>query len=340
MSNDELSSLKTQSSPIPENTAGLKVALKNLLPMLKTAQEELAKLPLRPIVDVLTMETIMVRFATAEELQRIVMRNFKGRVVVDTLPVRLGAEPAVVGKVSILTNDGYVTLPGSVASQRFGVGAVEMGAKQVLSAETKSIRRTLRELGLRAEYEEYDDTDKRQKEEKSKPARKTKETPVESVKDIDDIMLDDIPSMPDDEIKVEASESEKEADNTADKKVARREKSSTRTNKKRSPAKARATKSEPPKKQASSKVEITVPDKERELTIQHEHKDWLDIESIRYQNDLLEALNKVRKDLDVTVELMAKGVFGKNHKACKRLSSYTTVEMEILYQFYVIQEGK
>lgn len=356
---DNQEKVRVNTSPIPSaNASGLKSVFRSLKPMIEEAKVKLSQLPLRPIIDTFTYDEVMVRFATAEELQRIVMRCFKGRIIVDTLPARMHGEPAVIGQIKVLTPSGYISLPGAAASQDFGMGAVDVGAKQLLSAETKAIRRTLRELGLRAEYEEYDDHDNRQnsdsKNTKSPASVKAKRVEVDDIDDIDvgtetkaasvvDVDADDdIPSMPDDAFD---SKAENEKSDEKGKPAAKRGAKQNRNTGKSSAAKGKATTKKastkaPTKEKNNEPLDIKVPAKERNVSVEREHESWPNINSLRYQNDLLNGLNKARDEFGLTVESMAKSFFGKDHEAHRRLGSYTTVEMEKMYQFYVIQKAK
>tara|TARA_Y100000310_G_scaffold83684_1_gene80333 strand:- start:436 stop:1584 length:1149 start_codon:yes stop_codon:yes gene_type:complete len=382
MSHDEFK--KVNSSPAPEaKKPNLRAAFRNLEPMLAKAKKMLSELPLRPITDKYTLEQVMVRFATSEELQRIVMRCFKGRIIVDTLPVRAGMTPAVVGKVKILTPEGYITLPGSVGSHEFGLGSVDVGSKQMLSAESKSIRRTLRELGLRAEYEEYDDFDNRQNSSSDASSKLTKDDIDDNIEvddievddievddievndiEVDDIELDDsvtknvddqkegsIPSVPDDAFdldeQVENDSGNSKTKSAKAKTVATKQKTATASRSKSSGRKttakgAKINASSAKKKADAEKkaIELSIPKKERTVKVDREHKQWPDVNSLRYSHELLDALNAVREDLALTVEVMAKSFFGEDHSASRRLSSYTTVELEKMFQFYIIQKAK
>ncbi|MAF44106.1 MAG: hypothetical protein CMI54_08130 [Parcubacteria group bacterium] len=376
MSHDEFK--RVNSSPAPEaKKPNLRLAFRELEPMLAKAKTMLSELPLRPITDKYTLEQVMVRFATSEELQRIVMRCFKGRIVVDTLPVRAGMTPAVVGKVKILTSEGYITLPGSVGSHEFGLGAVDVGSKQMLSAESKSIRRTLRELGLRAEYEEYDDFDNRQNSSSDVSPKQAKDEvddiEVDDIEvddiEVDDIEVDDIevddsitesvddkkedelPSVPDDAFDLD-EQTENDSGNSKTKSVkaktvATKPKTTTASRSKSGGRKtaakgAKANASNSKKKADAEKkaIELSIPKKERTVKVEREHKKWPDVNSLRYSHELLDALNSVREDLQLTVEVMAKSFFGEGHSASRRLSSYTTVELEKMFQFYIIQKAK
>lgn len=316
---------KIRSMPAIGEAKGLKQALLELAPMLKKAQSALNKLPLRPVIDVLTSDEIMVRFATAEELQRIIMKSFLGRVVVNTLPIKLGLDPAVTAQIAILTSEGYVVLPGSFASQKVGEGAIELGNKQLLSAETRAIRRSLRELGLRAEYEEYDVVQKKDEIDNSEEDESDKANEISDIEflgDFEDMDEEsDIPSIPKDKIK-SANEGKSEKKSGKNTKV--KEKAAVNSK----------------KAQAAKKKPHVIPKNPLSLMVDREHENWPSIKSIRYQNDLLDVLGKIRTKSGMTVDVMVRRVFGKNHDASKRLATYTTNELEVLYQFYAIQQEK
>ena len=321
-----------------DKAIALRHAIVDLEPMLKKAQAELLQLPLRPIIDTKTMCKIFVRFATAQELQRILMRHTLGRVIVDVLPVATGTEAVVSARLLIATREGYVQLPTvNFASQGIGLGSTDFGHKQVLAAESRAIRRILREIGLRAEYEDDASEKEVMDSERTRHDDATKELDESEVfesevsadsglnllssQNLDD---EDIPTLP-----VNAKNEQAQIDLPLS-----------------ASGKAKGRGALPKKAEPKAKGQVTapsplvIPKKELSLSVNFEHKQWPDRRGTDYTHKLLLGLNNVRKEKGYTVEDVAKSVFGENHVAQKRMTSYMTTELEKMYQFHVIQGGK
>lgn len=316
-----------------DKAIALRQAIVNLEPMLKKAQAELLQLPLRPIIDTKTMCKIFVRFATAQELQRILMRHTLGRVIVDVLPVATGSEAVVSARLLIATKEGYVQLPTvNFASQGIGFGSTDFGNKQVLAAESRAIRRILREIGLRAEYEDDASEKEVMDSERARHDDAVKEQDESEVLDGSDLSLlssqnlddEDIPTLPVDE-KNEQAQVELPLSSPDKAKVKA----------------AKFKRAEPKAKgQVPTRPPLSIPKKELSLSVNFEHKKWPDRRGTDYTHNLLLGLNNVRKEKGYTVEDVAKSVFGETHVAQKRMTSYMTTELEKMYQFHVIQGGK
>lgn len=320
-------------------------AMKELGPMLKEARILLTQLPLREIIDPFSAETVLQRFATAEELQRIVMECTLGRIIVNTLPIRTGSHAAAIAQLAILTEDGYVVLPGRHASQQQGEGSKELGFRQLLSAETRAIRRTLRDLGLRAEYEEYDADDSRNiaaadEESKpvthavvSKPATKDFNEP-----DFSSDQDSDLPGSPEGAFALSASPANDKPVTEKTKPRTSRARADKKVAKDSAPAVSMAPESSH-KRQSKPHVILSIPKESRGVVADLSHAEWPSRNNIRYQNNLLTTLNEVRTRYEWTVESMTRHVFGEDHQAFKRLASYTTKDLEALYQYFVIQKS-
>lgn len=333
---------------VPNNTApspALAKAMKALGPMLREARILLAQLPLREIVDPFSAETVLQRFATAEELQRIVMECTLGRIIVNTLPIRTGSHAAAIAQLAILTEDGYVVLPGRHASQQQGEGSKELGFRQLLSAETRAIRRTLRDLGLRAEYEEYDADDSRNLSVvENEPAAAVKSAPLKSAtKDFNEPDFSDqesdIPGSPDGTFALSMSTATEPVDAAKNKPRANRQRVDKNAAQGASTAAEVATHETPHKRPSKPHVVLSVPKEPVHVIADLSHAEWPSRNNMRYQNDLLTTLNDIRTRHDWTVEAMTRHVFGEAHQAFKRLASYTTKDLEMLYQYFVIQKS-
>jgi TusA-related sulfurtransferase len=134
-----------------QNAKMLQKAFSEIKPLIREAQKLLDKIPLRDIVvDEYTGEKVKCRFATGNELQQILMRVFKGRVIIQTYPLETDRTPTVVSHIGILTEQGYVMLQGSIASEKYDNDFL---GRSLLSAESRAIRRALRKIGLRAEFD-------------------------------------------------------------------------------------------------------------------------------------------------------------------------------------------
>ncbi len=325
---------------MPKDVKGLRKALKDIAPLIKKAQESLSSLPLRDVPHKITGEPIKCRFATSEELQRIIMKTCRGRIVVNTVPVQLGNDPAVMAQIAILTEEGYVVLPSATASQRVEQSFIE---KPLLSAESRAIRRALRELGLRAEYETYDPEDDEARYKASQNSAKDidldqvepKAEVVTDFNDPTDIKSDKDSSLDDEDIPQKPSDKKTDpANNKAEKKpVAESEKKT----KSRAKTSSKA-KSSPRGKTTKS---VVLPKKPLSLTPDFEHKKWPSKQDLMYHNIILEALSKEKTKLKMTMDTFVQQVFGtEKPPEYKRLTTFSNQELEMMYQFYIIQQGK
>jgi hypothetical protein len=292
-------------------------AMKKLGPFIKEAKKRILAIPLRNISDPHTGEDNWVRFATSEELQRIVMETCEGMISVTTLPQMFGMEPVVRAFVFITTSEGLYQLPGCTASQSLSTINT---AKAILSAESRAIRRALKELGLRAEYEIYDgedgslqsSIDKSQEVELSASEKTSGDVKVSSVKK-----------------KLPVSDAAtKKSDNK--KPVSKVEKQILL---------------ETPEKTVVEKSS-EVPTKKLAIEINRDTDGWPDKRATSYLSKLLIGLEHVRKNdyTGMNVEKFVKRVLGSdafsksNGKRRVMMTSLVTEELETLYQHYVIEQ--
>jgi len=351
---DQQNHEKIQAVPSNFNAKGLAEAIQSLAPMIEEAKKRLAKLPLKDVIEPVSGVTMQCRIATAEDLQRIIMLSTKGRIIVNTVPVRLGKDPAVSATINILTKDGYVTMPGASAAEN---AAIAVGEKPVLSAESRAIRRALRELGLRTEYEVYDNEESRMqaavaqddireesleqepaeqvekkpaaKAEKGKRAVTKKSPPVEQELEDDD----DIPDVPAD------GDSEKEA---STKEAPVKAEVKTQPEKIEKP-KAKSAAAKKPATKRAKKVkdsDINIPDKALSIKPDLNHPDWPDKKSMVYSTKLVKRLVLARQESGLIVDTFIRQVLGKEQPGNLTLRSCPSDEMEMMYQFYVIQGGE
>lgn len=312
-----------------EQALALRKSLAEIGPMLLKAQEELLRLPLRPILDPKTMLPVFVRFATAQELQRILMRHTLGRVIVDVLPVSTGTDSVVSARLSVATNEGYVQMPTiNFASQTSGLGGRDLGHKQLLSAESRSIRRVLREIGLRAEYE-----DDASEQETMEAERSKHDDAIQKQNNADEPAMDDADDSADN---AKLSEQDLDDEDIPSMNSSKHGQVELPLAPAKSPRQKRPQKASKVAAIATAKA----PKKELELELNYEHKAWPDRRGTDYTHNLLQGLNEIRKSKGYTVEDLAKLVFGEGHVAQKRLTSYMTKELQKMYQFHVIQGGK
>jgi hypothetical protein len=324
--------------PVPGRAKGLKKALADLKPMLEKAKDMLKRLPLRDMIDPFTGISQPCRIATSEDLQRILMLTCGGRVIVNTVPVSIGNNPSVSAQICILTDEGYVSLPGSTATEATGSSITD---KAVLSAESRSIRRAIRELGLRAEYEDYDPEDSRQQSEIGKQERNKaipKETPKAAPVVKSKVALDspDIYEAIDDEDsnipEGPASFAVKDTKNTV----------ATVVKAKKAPVRRKTTASSTKGKLSTApKLDIIIPDEEMDIKVDFKHENWPNNRAVTYVSILLDKLGEARKISGLKMDDFIKQVIGKKGRPDNmKLRSCANVELEALYQFYIIQDGK
>lgn len=135
----------------PTTSRAVMSALASIRPMIEQARQRVNAIPTIEMLNSFTGKNEIVRIATAEMLQRIVMDTFKLRLIVDTHLVDSGSTITVMATIYILTEDGYQPLRSAHASETRGAG----NFSPVLSAESRAIRLALRGIGLRAEGEVF-----------------------------------------------------------------------------------------------------------------------------------------------------------------------------------------
>jgi hypothetical protein len=319
MLEDNLNNFVIRTTPSMEKKDGLQDAMRAIGALMPQAKARLARLPIREVTDRLTGLPIQCRFATSEELQRIVMEVFKGLVVINTIPVFFGVSPAITAQVCVLTKSGYVVLPGATASQGITVGI----GKALLSAESRSIRRAIRDLGLRAEYEVFDpDEDNRLNLRVAVAKPEPSDSALSITPDVDDADSD-IPS--------ERGHASNDDALTLDATKKPKPKSKTKQRQKASKSGA--------DKPAIDK-QVSIPKNQLKLKVDHDHKMWPNIRATTYLNELFTSIEKARKASGLNVDVFIRQVLGsKNVQSGAVLRSCITTELELLFQFYVIQNG-
>jgi hypothetical protein len=313
--------------------------------MLEKAKDMLKRLPLRDVTDPFTGIIQPCRIATSEDLQRILMLTCGGRVIVNTVPFSIGNNPSVSAQICILTDEGYISLPGSTATETTGSSITD---KAVLSAESRSIRRAIRELGLRAEYEDYDPEDSRQQSEIGKQERNRAipaEPPVVKTKagvaltspaifeDFDD-EDSNIPESP-------ASFGVKDP-KALKKDVATVATVATVAKAKKAPVRRKTTASNTKSKLSPAlKLDVIIPDEEMDIKADFKHENWPNNRAVTYVSILLDKLGEARKNSGLKMDDFIKQVIGKKGRPDNmKLRSCANVELESLYQFYIIQDAK
>lgn len=303
--NDANQDAKTLLKIQPSELSGEHItkAIKALASPIKAAKEKLKNIPLKEIVDPLGGEVKWARFATAEELQKILNETCFGKVAVDTMPAMMGTEPSVVAYVLITTEKGIVRLPGSFASQKIDVVS---GDKSILWAETRAIRRALRALGLRAETDFLDGEEMRLQEE----ADKAKENDADSS-----------PEAPEKTVQEKVSDSPEP-----------KEKSKTS----KAPGKRPGKKSG----KTSGKSALEIPKEPLDVKVARDAPGFPNRKSSTYYNKLMDGLRKARAELGVSVEVFVRHVFGEKSFPDRKitLQSLTTEELEQLFQHYILDQ--
>jgi hypothetical protein len=327
---------KVRAVPIPGPAKGLKKALADLKPMLEKAKDMLKRLPLRDMIDPFTGVSQPCRIATSEDLQRILMLTCGGRVIVNTVPVSIGNNPSVSAHVCILTDAGYVSLPGSTATEATGSSITD---RAVLSAESRSIRRAIRELGLRAEYEDYDPEDSRQqsemgKQERNKALPKEPKKAVSTVKNKADVAL--VPTTIYEDIDDEDSNIPEAPASFVEKHPKKPVAIA-----KKAPVRRKPAVNTKGKLSQAPKLDVTIPDEEMKIKVDFKHEDWPNNRAVTYVSILLDKLSEARKSSGLKMDDFIKQVIGKKNRPDNmKLRSCANVELESLYQFYIIQGGK
>lgn len=324
---------------------GLISARKQMVPLLKKAQERLLDLPLREIIDPAQGISDLRRFATSEELQRIVMDVFKGLISVDTKLIREKSTPAVVARVLLMTDEGLVPLVSSTASQPM----TEMfGGRAVLVAESRAIRRALRELGLRAEFEIYDEDDRVMKSDAHVSTKQeVKATPIkDELKVVDDFEDDDVVDpvdVNDDQAMSGVSKVPKDLSKTAKENGSVRKAQAKPTE---VPPKSDGKKNEAKKESPPSKTQYEsdqLPEQTIDIEVDYSHADWPDRKKTNYPSVLSKGVDSARAELSLTMNEFVQAVLGTKRFANKKaitFRSLKTTDLELLYQFYVINKGE
>ncbi|MEG3765125.1 hypothetical protein [Alteromonas sp. 14N.309.X.WAT.G.H12] len=327
-----------------EQVKGLFEARKKMIPLLAKAQERLLDLPLREIIDPAQGVSDLRRFATSEELQRIVMDVFCGAIVVDTKLVREKAIPAVVARVLLMTTAGLVPLISSTASQCLN----EMfGGRAVLVAESRAIRRALRDLGLRAEFEIYDEEDRILKSDVNVVEAKSQVASKEGGQKEEECLVLDLQ---DDDVVDAEDEDALVAEKNAPKNITKRAKANV------SRRKSKTSVSRPQKAIKDDGDEVvtkksiaeisTLKDKKEtlplepiEVIVDYDHADWPNRRKTNYPSVLSKGVDSARHKLGLTMSEFVQAVLGtkrfENKKAIT-FRSLKTTDLETLYQFYLI----
>jgi hypothetical protein len=304
---------RISSQPSLKLNKAIGAAMKKIAPMIKEAQKKILSLPLKPIVDPHTGTSNLVRFATSEELQRIVMETCSGMISVTTLPIMLGNKAVVRAFVLITTTEGLYQLGGSSGAQDVNTLFTD---KAILSAESRALRRALRDqLNLRAEYEVYD-TDEQ-----------SRQSEIDNAPDFD------------------FSEPVKEEINSN---VAVTSKT---TPVKAAPPKKVVKKPRAKKVDVSEKNNIQLAEFSAEpikIEVDSSVAGWPDKRATSYLSKLLDGLESVRKGKcqGMSVEKFVKEVLGTsafgNARGNRRslMTSLVTDELEKLYQHYVIDKDE
>lgn len=136
----------------PSQSKNIAEALNKIRPLMLIAKQRVQAIPTEEMINSFSGETELVKIATAEMLQRIMIDVFGLKLIVDTQLIDQSDSPTVSATVFILTEDGYQPLRTSTASEQRGAG----NFSPVLSAESRAIRLVLRSIGLRAEGEIFD----------------------------------------------------------------------------------------------------------------------------------------------------------------------------------------
>lgn len=263
---------------------------------------------------------INVKFATAEELQTVIIQAFLGRLVVHTEAVTIDHRPKVEATALMMTSDGMIPMARSLA----GVQASDefiLGQKAFLTAETRAIRKVLNHLGLLPDDEGEDPV-----------MAKVKNTPRKKVED--DVHLE--PHRDPDIYDVEKAEGDSiEPEPEVETAPVKSNKRTKRAVPKKKPA-------------ASKQVEEAdssepIPEKALDIKIPQSDSDWPDVTSASYFDTLSKGVEKAYKERkakqsDYSLERFIRGVLGKDAQAnCKRLSlkRLRIPEFEKLYAYYV-----
>ncbi len=322
-----------------EQLSGLFSARKKMIPLIKEAQEKLLELPLREIIDPAQGISDFRRFATSEELQRIVMDVFKGDIIVDTKLIREKATPAVVARVIVMTEEGLVPLISSTASQPMN----EMfGGRAILVAESRAIRRALRELGLRAEFEIYDEDDRIMKSDAHNSNKEESiisqdnKSELETLSDFEDVdVLNE-----EDEMALKGEKNAPKNVSGASNKRANKAVSKSKNSKGTQNTKSSQS---PATEKVGDNKGSTLPLNEIEITVDYKHELWPDRKKTNYPSVLSKGVDKSRVSTGLSMSDFVQSVLGTERFAKKKaitFRSLKTLDLEKLYQYYVIENGE
>jgi hypothetical protein len=331
MSVPELNSInRTKAVPTISDQPGpeLITAMKELKPLLDKAKQSLSRIPLREVIDPKTGERQLLRIATAEELQRILMQSCLGRVVVDTVPTQIGTNPGVTAQICILTTKGYVKMPGASASERAGEF---FSGEPILSAESRAIRRALREIGLRAESEVFDSED----------ADIQSKIEMESKSIENQVTVDEGEVANDENNKAKNKRPDSQSEDAGIPDMPENFKSASKGAANRKSAvkpKATARKVTLKNEAVAGKEELIAPT-QGIVEPDYGHKEWPNRSLSSYCGKLHNSLSKKQKSMNVNMKPFITNVLGEA-EGSRTLRSCLTDELEKLYQFYIIQDSK
>lgn len=274
---------------------------------------------------------IDVKFATADELQAILMRVFKGRLVVHTEAVAVDARPQVEATAMVMTEDGMIPMARSLAGVQLSHEFI-MGQKAFLSAETRAIRKVLNHLGLLPEDEAEDPVLAKVKATPSK-ANAAPEY-LEPHKDPEQYDLGDVVAQDNENEKPEPKKARSSDDDkaSAEKKPAAEK-----------PKRERVRKPAGKKAHANTEEVVSIPDDPLNITIPKDDSAWPDITAVTYIDTLNKGVEKAFKDrkakqTDYSLEKFIRGVLGKDAQSSySRLSlkRLRVTELEKLYAYYI-----
>ena len=286
---------------------------------------------------------IDVKFATADELQSVLMQVFKGRLVVHTEAIAVDARPQVEATAMLMTSEGMLPVARSTAGVQASHEFV-MGQKAFLSAETRAIRKVLNHLDLLPEDEAEDPMMakiKSTKVERSEPEylEPVKDPSVHDCGADEDVADEDLQSdLALDDAGKEQDSKEEEVESKAEKKAPATKKPAP---KKTAAKKARASK--PKAAAAADAAPATIPDEPLDITLPTADANWPDMTALTYVDTLSRGVKNAFDDIrakqsDFTLELFIRGVMGKDAQSnYSRLSlkRLRIMELEKLYAYYV-----
>lgn len=133
-----------------EHGLGLRDAYKKFASVKEDLLKDIQKIEERKITDPITGADVYAKFATASQLQRLLMKHCGGLVAVETRPISISNNIIVEARCVITTEQGLYLTDPKCASKR-NVAATPF--KTILEVESRAIRLALRGLGLRIEDE-------------------------------------------------------------------------------------------------------------------------------------------------------------------------------------------